>query len=234
MFFSAIFDTGNKGDIDTLNRNIQKQNKLIKLTNERLDILAKNVSDSFNTVKKVLNKLVEQNELADIHSAIQWNLDQLLASITNNRNTFTASEVTITLLEKGILNPDLIDLESLKNIVSEGRKSFPTLDFPLEISRFQLEHIVQILRTQKIARHRFLMVIPLTYTKTYDVFTLIAHPLRLDATSLVVPELRNLLLKSNDSYILTDRNNMYSLLTTNHLLLTIEPIPINHITYKRV
>ena len=113
-----------------------------------------------------MNKLVEQNELADIHSAIQWNLDQLLASITNNRNTFTASEVTITLLEKGILNPDLIDLESLKNIVSEGRKSFPTLDFPVEISRFQLEHMASILTTHKVARHQFLMLIPLTHAET--------------------------------------------------------------------
>ena len=68
------------------------------------------------------------------------------------------------------------------------------------------------------------MLIPLTHAETYDVFTLIAHPLRLDATSLVIPELRNVLLKNNDSYILTDKNNMYSLLTTNHLLLSIEPI----------
>lgn len=222
--FSSIFDTSNKGDIDALNRNIQKQNKLIKITNERLDMLAKNVSNSFDTVKKVLDKLVEQNELADIHSAIQWNLDQLLASITDNRNAFTSSEVTITLLEKGILNPDLIDLASLENIVSEGRKSFPTLDFPIEISRFQLESIVQILKVQKISLHKFLMVIPITHKRTYDVFTLVAHPIRLDATSLVVPELRNVLLKSNDSYIITDKSNMYSLLTTNHLLLEIEPI----------
>ena len=224
FIFSAIFNTGNKGDIDTLNQNIQKQSKMIHLTNERLDILAKNVSDSFDTVKRVLNKLVEQNELADIHSAIQWNLDQLLNSITNNRNTFAASEVTVTLLEQGILTPELIDLDSLRNIISEGRKSFPTLDFPIEISRFQLDHVVQVMTTVKVSKHRFLMVIPLTHKETYEVFTLIAHPLMLDPDSLVIPELKSILLKNNDSYILTDKSNMYSLLTTNHLMLSIEPI----------
>lgn len=161
--FSQLVAANNDKDIEILNRNILKQNKLIKITNERIDILAKNVSTSFDAVKTVLDKLVEAQVMRDIHYAILWNLDQLAASIADIKTTFRASEITVTLLEKGILSHDLVDIASLTRIVAEGRKFFPELEFPLEISRYHIDQIVHILEIQRIAHLKFLMVIPLTH-----------------------------------------------------------------------
>lgn len=222
--FSSIFDNNNKHAIENINKNINVNNKLLRITNERIDMLATNVSLAFNAVKTVLDKLAVNQELADIHQTIIWNFDQLLASITDIRNTFKASEVTITMLEQGVLNPDLIDLDSFKATIEEGRKSFPTLDFPIEVSRYTLAHIVKILKLHRVSLHKFLMVIPLTSRKAYEVYSLFPHPIRMDVNHLVVPELRNVLLKSNDSYIIADKDSMYSVLPTNHILLKVEPI----------
>ena len=188
-----------------------KQNKNIKVTNERIDMLASNVSNAVNTMKNILDKLVDAQETADIHYAVLWNLDQLVACINNIRNVFKFSEFTVTLLHKGILNADLIDLNSLERIVGEGRKSFPHLEFPLPIGRPELTHIVKILKVQLIGHHQFVMVIPLTHIQEYEVFSLIPHPVKLDTTSLVIPELKDVLLKDATSYIITNKVNIYTL-----------------------
>ena len=75
VLFSTFFTSTTDSQIKTLNKDIQKQNKLLKLTNEHVDILAKNVSDSFNAVKDVLNQLVTNQELRDIHFALLWNVE---------------------------------------------------------------------------------------------------------------------------------------------------------------
>ena len=218
------FGNNNDKDIGILNENIQKQNKNIKVTNERIDMLASNVSNAVNTMKNILDKLVDAQKTADIHYAVLWNLDQLVASINNIRNVFKFSELTVTLLHKGILNADLIDLNSLERIVGEGRKSFPHLEFPLPIGRHELTHIVKILKVQLIGHHQFVMVIPLTHIQEYEVFSLIPHPVKLDTTSLVIPELKDVLLKDATSYIITNKNNIYSISLQDHLLVNVEPI----------
>ena len=106
------FGASTKEDIDNLNDNIKKLNQHIRVTNERIDILAKNVSNAVSIVKEILDKVVEAQKMADIHYAIGWNLDQLMDSIIDIKNTFKFGELTVTLLEKGILNSELIDLKS--------------------------------------------------------------------------------------------------------------------------
>ena len=224
FLLGTYFGKDNSNDIDTLNRNIHKQNKNIRVTNERIDILAKNVSDSVDVIKKILDKLIEAREKADIHYAIQWNLDQLVASITNVRNTFKFGELTVTLLKKGIINAELIDLKSFQKIITEGRKSFPKLYFPLDITRFQLKHIIKILKIQNIGHLKFMMIIPLTRKQDYRAFSLIPHPVKLGPTDLVLPELKDILLVNNHSYIITNNINVYSISLTKHLLLDVEPI----------
>ena len=90
--------------------------------------------------------MVEQNQQNNIHYAIEWNIDQLLESITTIRDTFKFGELTITLLNQGVINADLIDLKSFKKIIAEGLKAFPEMEFPLETTRYQLNHIIKILK----------------------------------------------------------------------------------------
>lgn len=217
----------NDKDISILNDNIQKQNKNIRVTNERIDMLATNVSRAVTNMKSILDKLVEAQETADIHYAILWNLDQLVSSTINIRNVFKFSELTVTLLHKGILNADLINVTSLERIVAEGQKTFPHLEFPLPIGRYDLTHIVKILKVQLIGHHQFVMVIPLTHIQDYEVFRLVPHPVKLGTNTLVLPEMKDILLKDATSYILTNTVNMYSISAQDHLLLDVEPI-YNH------
>ena len=193
FLLGSYFGNNNNEDIETLNTNIQKTNQHIRVTNERIDILAKNVSNSVNIIKNILDKLVEAKEMADIHYAIQWNLDQLIDSLTHVRNTFKFGELTVTLLKKGIINAELIDLKSFKNIVTEGRKSFPQLEFPLDTTRYQLKHIIKILKIQNIGHLKFMMIIPLTRKDKYTPHSLIPHPVKLGSTDLVLPELKEII-----------------------------------------
>ena len=106
VLFSKFFSSTTDSQIETLNTYIQKQNKLLKLTNERVDILAKKVTDSFNAVKDVLDQLVTNQELRDIHFALLWNFELLVTAVTNIQNNFRFAELTVTLLDKQILNPE--------------------------------------------------------------------------------------------------------------------------------
>ena len=104
--------------------------------------------------------MIEGNELSDLHLAIEWNFDRLLAHMTDIKVHFRASEVSLTLLDEGIINPELIDINSFKKIILEGQGAFPTLDFPIEINLINLPRIVKTLKVQKIGHMNYIMVIP--------------------------------------------------------------------------
>lgn len=218
------FGDNNDQDIEILNRNIQKQNQNIKVTNERIDILAKNVSQSVSAIKNILDKLVETQSAATLHYAILWNLEQLASSTIETMSAFKAGELTLTLLTQGILDAELIDLTSFKKIISEGLKSFPELEFPLEITRYDLVHLVKIIKVQRVDHLKFMMVIPLTRKQKYRVFSLIPHPVRIGPTNLVLPEFKDILLVDDYTYIITNKKNIYSMSLENHLVLDVEPI----------
>ena len=224
FFLTKFFNSQNNHDIIKLNHDIEKQNQMIRLTNERIDILTKNVTNSFKTVTKLLEKLTQQQEWTDIHLAILWNLEQIILSTANVRNEFRSGEVTVTLLEKNILNPELLNLVSLNKTITEGLKSFPELEFPVEISRYNMYHIIKLLHIQRISHLKFLIIIPLTHKNPYSVYTLIPHPVKIDETSLVVPEMKEVLLKNKGSYIIAEASNIYSPLRNSHVLLTVEPV----------
>ena len=146
LFLTKFFGSSNTQDIQKLNKDIIKQNKLLKLTNQRIDILAKNVTRQVNMIKTILDKIVESQEMQDIHYAILWNLEQIVQSSNIVKNEFRSGEVTVTLLEKDILNPELINLDSLNKTVTEGLQSFPDLEFPVEINRYNMSQIIKLLK----------------------------------------------------------------------------------------
>jgi len=218
------FGDNNDAEIERLNRNIQRQNKQLLITNRRIDIISKNISSSVNTIKKILDKMLEAQQTADIHYAIQWNLDQLASSIKEVNQIFKFGELSVTLLQKGILNAELINIKSLETTIAEGLQSFPNMIFPLKISRYQLKHIVSILKIQHVGHLKYLMIIPLTRQQEYKVTTLIPHPVKVGPSYLVLPKMKEVLLKNNLNYITTTKTNMYSLSTTNHIMLELEPV----------
>jgi len=225
---SQFFGTSKTEEIEILNNNIKRNNKQIRLTNERIDILSQNITNSLDIVKKILDKVVTSQEVSDIHEAIFYNLDQLVYSNSENRNTFRLGEIIVTLLEQGILNPELLDLPSLKRIISEGKKSFPNLEFPIEISRFHIHHIVKIINIQRVSPLKFLMVIPLTEKIEFKAVSLIPHPVQIDGKVLVIPVLHDVLLQTKSVYIVTDKTNIYSISAKKHLLLEVEPVYNKH------
>ena len=225
LFIDKIFGDDSQKEIGKLNDNLSKHNKLIKLTNERIDILANNISRSNQIMKTILEKLVENDENRDIHHAILWNLDQLVVLNAEIKNTFRLGELTLTLLDQGILNPELIQLNSLKTIVSEGLQLFPAFTFPVKITRYQLDHVVKLLKVQRLGKMKFIMIVPLTDVSRYETFTLISHPIKIGKYSLALPKTKNIILKNQaQTYIITTKEKLYSISNSQHILLEVEPI----------
>ena len=210
--------------IKALNDNIHTNNKNIMVTNERVDILSRNVSDAFDSIRNILDKIADSQNYADIHYTILWHLDQLMDSTTSLREAFKISEITLTLLDKGILTPELVKLESLKKIIDEGIKAFPHLHFPLAIERYKVIHITRVVTIQRIAHLRYMMVIPLMHSRKYETYSLVPHPVELGPDYMALPELANTLLKDETTYVLTQKSKIYSVSLETHLLLEVEPI----------
>ena len=115
-------------------------------------------------------------------------------------------------------------MKSFKKIIAEGLKAFPEMEFPLETTRYQLNHIIKILKIQRVGHLKFMMIIPLTRRDRYTISSLIPHPVKLDQHHLVLPTLRKIILTDNNTYITTDVENVYSISLTQHMLLNMEPI----------
>ena len=211
-------------DIKNINDNIHKLDKQILVTNERITILAANVSNAVNDIKVILDKMVAVEESRDIHNVFLWNFGQLIETSTNTLHSFRLSEIIISLLETGLINSDLIDVETLRKIVKEGLQTFTELEFPLEISRITLPEIIKLLKVQKIAHNNFIISIPLVRKDFYTLYTIIPHPINIESETLAVADINKLLLTNEDSYILTDLDNVFSLKKDKHLLNNIEPI----------
>ena len=185
---TKLFTNDNSAEISEINEKLEKQSKLLKITNQRIDILNKNVSQSVAITKEILKNLIKTQAWANVHSGIQWNLDQLISTNTEILNDFRLAELTLTLLDNGILNPDLIKIDSLKATVEEGKKLFPDLTFPLDVSRFHLHNIVKFLQIQRVGRMHFLIIIPFIQKTQYDLFSLIPQPMKLNENTLAIPK----------------------------------------------
>ena len=69
------------------------------------------------------------------------------------------------------------------------------------------------------------MIIPLTHRNEYKVFNLIPHPINISENALVLPDMNNIILKDKDkTYIITQKENLYTISPTLHVLLKVEPI----------
>ena len=222
---TKLFGNDNSAEIAKLNENLGKNSKLLKITNNRIDMLHKNISRSNEIIKTILDKMVETNQKKDLHFAVQWNLDQIISINTEIINVFKLAELTLTLLDNGILNPDLLKIDSLKKIINEGLTLFPSLSFPLDVTRFNIHNIVKLLRVHRVGRMQFLIVIPLTEQTNYEIVTVIPHPMKLSDHALAIPQTRQTLLTNTDqTYIITEKSNIESISATQHILVEVQPI----------
>lgn len=227
LIFDKLFDN-NKAEIATLNANIKKNNKYLAITNERINILEKQVAKTNSNIKNVLLKMIAAQEKDDLMRLITWNLEQVLDSVHEIKILFRFAELTVMLLDEGILNPELIDLHSLQRIVTEGQATFPNLKFPLQVDRHNLAHIVKITKVHKVGHLQYLMILPLIQEQKYKITEIIPHPIRIDKTSnpsLVLPEVDELLLINKKlTYISTKKDDLYPIGNGKYILMHIKPI----------
>ena len=95
-------------------------------------------------LKNVLDQLVKNQELSDIHFAFLWNVEHLVITVTNIQNSFRSAEHIMPLLDKQILNPELLNLDSLDRTISDVMKSFSNHEFIVDINRCNIPHIVKL------------------------------------------------------------------------------------------
>ena len=68
-------------------------------------------------------------------------------------------------------------------------------------------------------------ILPLADAQTYEIFTIIPHPMTISKTILAMPKVKQVILTNNkETYILTDRQNIKTISTREHMLLEVEPI----------
>jgi len=215
----------NVNDIKTLNNNIQKLSKQILITNNRIDVLAENVTNAINDVKVILNKIVAVSERAETLNTLLWNIDQIIDSYSELFQSFRIGKLIVTLLESGIITPDLIDIYTFNKIIHEGLSAFPDLTFPINITKYTLPDVIKILHIEKVSHNNFLMMIPLTHKEVYQIYNVIPHPINIETKALVIAELNNVILVNNHSYIITSVDNIHSFnKEENHIIKDIVPI----------
>jgi hypothetical protein len=176
-------------------------------------------------IKAVLAELVHNNIRTDLFLAIRWNLEQLLESFRTVQYSFKDAETQLTLLNQNILNPELLDVLSLNNTITEGLQAFPGLKFPVQLTRYQLRNIAKMTKVQFVGHLQFVLIIPLMRPDNYDIYTLAPHPLNLETKrQLVIPIMKEILLTNNETHIVTNNDNIFSITPKIHLLLNHEAI----------
>ena len=220
----SMFGTNNEQEIENLNDKINRIHKNVFVTNERIDMLAKNVTKAITDVKIILEKIITMRSKQDAFQGMLWNLDQLVNNAENIKLSFRLGEITLTMLEAGFINPDLIQVKTFNKIVSEGLKAFPNLQFPLKISKTNMPYILKLTEIKKIGHNTFVMITPLVNKQRFQIYNLIPHPVSVKSRTLVLPEIKNTILVDKDSYIVTDSENIISINNDTHIVDNTEPI----------
>lgn len=220
---SKLFRNNNDQEIKTLNDNINKVNNKLIITNERIDMLAKNVSNAISDVKLILDKMVTVRYQRNVYAGILWNLDQISETLINIRLSFRISEMVITMLESGIINPDLIKVETFQKIIEEGLKTFPQLEFPIDINRHYMQDILKLVEVKKAGHNKFLMITPLFSKTKYNIYNMVPHPISI-RTETLIPETTEIILVDELNYIITEPKNIHSINNETHVLNSMEPI----------
>ena len=226
QLIGSLFNNQNQKQIDLVNNNIHKVNNKIRIVNNRIDILASNVSNAIEDIKIVLKNIHALTKTTEKRATIMWNLDHINEATSNLYILFKLTEVTRTLLRSGILNPELLSIATLKEVIEEGKNYYPNHEFPItKISRKNMPQIIKLLSIQTLGNNHFVALFPLVQKEPYLMYDLIPHPVKLRTTNFMIADIRRVLLyKPNNSYIITDLQHIHSISNETHVVRNLEPI----------
>ena len=121
-----------------------------------------------------------------------------------------------------MINSELLNLQSFKNVIVEGEKHFPHLEFPIRnITRGNLNDILTIIELKMVDTNKYMLVIPLITKNTYDIFQLIPLPVSIQPHELMIADIRRDIVLKN--YMLTSKDKLLKI--QNDYILT-ENLPV--------
>ena len=217
--------SSNDDDIRKVNDNIGKVNNRVKVVTKKLDILSDKVSNSINNIEVILKKLNEVTEDRNKLQKFHWNVEQIIQAADNTNILFRLAGNSITLLRHQIINPELVDIKTLKNIIQEGLLSFKELEFPIkDINRFNLVKALRIIDIQDLGGRNFVALIPLVNKLKFRPFKLIPLPVNIGANTLMLAQTRDLILKNENGYVITNYNKLQEF--DNNSFIVKETLPV--------
>ena len=218
-----LFNDNNGKEIEALNENIQKIDRKIILTNNRIDVLDSKITNAIGNIKTILDKIVTVGREREVYEGVLWNLQQITENIIEIKASFKLMEIIVTMLESSIINSELIQLTTLQEIIKEGLRAFPELEFPLELNRLNMNEALKLVEIKRAGHNKFLMMTPLFRKTIFDIFRIVPHPVGVRSETLIA-EINEIILVTNDTYIMTNTKNLLTINNMTHVLNTIEPI----------
>ena len=128
----SLFGSDNLEQINTINENLKTVNKKVKITNKRLDVLTQNVANAMKDIKVILDRIQKMTSDGEKRQNIIWNLEQIVDVVSHTELLFKLGETSMTLLRKGFLNLDLVEVGTVQKILEKGIEAFPDLESPKE------------------------------------------------------------------------------------------------------
>ncbi len=215
----------NADEINALNENINKINQNVKITKTQLEILAQNVSSSINNIKSILTNVVGINEEWQQRSVILWNIESIKNAAENTLILLKVAQNTIGLLRNNRVNPDLLNVEDIKEIIKEGKLLYPDLEFPIpDIDRNSMEHILNLININSLGNNHFIATLPLVRKLKFEIYSVIPHPIKLQNDEIMIAEVKELMLYGLNEYMLTNLENLRRVYNNTYVLNNIEPV----------
>ena len=221
----SLFGGGDNSEkITTLNDNIQAVDTKVRITNERIDVLSKNLTMGIKKIRLILESMTELNQRTQSTFTIQWNLEQLKQAANNLLILFRVCDNTVTLLRSGHLNADLLNLETFKRVIAEGTNYYNNMEFPVkELTRENIPEIISLIQIQHVEQNKFIMIIPLVVNVEYKAYSLLPHPIKLSTGVIMIAEVNDLILVNENDYITLNSREVNSIQEEIHIIDQVYP-----------
>ena len=169
-------------------------------------------------IKSISTSNQKVNRESETKYTITFNNEQLKQAATDTLTLLKITDNALTLLRAGYINSDLLDLETLKHVISEGSKFFKHVEFPIKTSdKSKIHEITSLLEVKHVDNNNFIIIVPLVQKESFTVTSLIPHTVQLTTGTLMILSLPNdvilynaendLIMKSSD--ILTINNGTH-------------------------
>ena len=221
----SLFGSDHTEDINKLNNNLHKVDKKIKFTNNRIDILASNLTTSIEKIRIILEGMNQIQKDKETRALIMWNIQQTKLAATNSLILIKIIENQLALLRKGIISSDVLNIKSFEAVVSEGIRHYSTMMFPIRnIIPENIKEILELIEVQNLGYNKFIIKTPLCRRVPYKIVSLIPHPIKIKSDILMIADMNDLMLYNDGKYIITELDSIKSLYNDTHILTVDSPI----------